>query len=141
MPGVVLCRLARVSRRLADETIPVDTTRYGTNAYIRHTSHKTPEAGDKGKLCSESPLERRIAIMTSAEVEQRLQDGLERVAKLDDRPVDEVRRDAIKGYLARRGLELLDDLAVASPGTSLTEEEAMRIALEEIAASRRERQR
>lgn len=79
--------------------------------------------------------------MTSAEVEQRLQDGLERVAKLDDRPVDEVRRDAIKGYLARRGLELLDDLAVASPGTSLTEEEAMRIALEEIAASRRERQR
>lgn len=79
--------------------------------------------------------------MTSAEVEQRLQDGLERVAKLDDRPVDDIRRDAIKGYLARRGLELMDDLAVSSPGTSLTEDEAMQIALEEIAASRRERQR
>jgi len=79
--------------------------------------------------------------MTSAEVEQRLQEGLERVARLDGRAVDEVRQEALRRYLARRGISLLDDLATSSPGTLLTDDEAEEIAIEEIDRMRRERRR
>lgn len=79
--------------------------------------------------------------MTSAEVEEKLQAGLERVARLDGRPIDEVRQEAIRRYLARRGASLLDDLSASSPGTSLTDEDAQTIAAEELAKMRRERRR
>ncbi|CAN5870881.1 hypothetical protein BH23ACT5_BH23ACT5_06700 [soil metagenome] len=79
--------------------------------------------------------------MTTAEVEQRLQDGLERVARLDERAVDDVRRDAIRDYLARRGIGLMDDLAATARGASLSDEKAMEIAIEEIDKARREHRR
>ncbi|MCA1737002.1 MAG: hypothetical protein LC739_13160 [Actinobacteria bacterium] len=79
--------------------------------------------------------------MTSTEVDQRLQEGLERVARLDGRAVDEVRQEALRRYLARRGISLLDDLATSSPGVSLTDDEAQQIAIEEIDRMRRERRR
>lgn len=77
--------------------------------------------------------------MTRTEVEQRLQEGLQQVAKLEERDVDDVRQDAIRDYLVRRGISLLDDLASTSPGTELSDAEAMEIANEEIRALRRER--
>lgn len=79
--------------------------------------------------------------MTSAEVEQRLEEGLERVARLDGRAVEDVRQEAIRRYLARRGIGLLDDLAASSSGTLLSDEEAEAIADEELDRLRRERDR
>lgn len=79
--------------------------------------------------------------MSSAEVEQRLQEGLERIARLDGRAVEEVRQEAIRRYLARRGIGLLDDLASSRPGTSLTDDEAQGIADREIDNMREERRR
>lgn len=79
--------------------------------------------------------------MSSAEVEQRLQEGLERVARLDGRAVEEVRQEAIQRYLAGRGISLLDELASSSPGTSLTDDEAQEIADQEIDRMRQERRR
>lgn len=79
--------------------------------------------------------------MSSAEAEQRLQEGLERVAKLGGRGVDVVRQEAIRRYLARRGIDLLDDLASSSPGSSMTDDRAQEIAGEEIDRMRRERRR
>jgi len=77
--------------------------------------------------------------MSSAEAEQRLQEGLERVARLEGRAVEEVRQEAIRGYLARRGIGLLDDLAGSSSGTSLTDDEAQGVSDEELDRMRRER--
>lgn len=79
--------------------------------------------------------------MSSAEAEQRLQEGLKRVAKLEGRGVDDVRQEAIRRYLARWGIELLDDLAGSSPGSSLTDDRAQKIAGEEVDRMRRERRR
>ncbi|MEX0660085.1 MAG: hypothetical protein WD080_13220 [Egibacteraceae bacterium] len=77
--------------------------------------------------------------MTSAEVDERLQAGLERVARFDGRAIDEVRQEAIRRYLATRGLSLLDDLAGSSAGVSLSDEEAQAIASEELDRMREER--
>ncbi len=79
--------------------------------------------------------------MTSAEVDEKLQAGLARIAQLDGRAIDEVRQEAIRRYLAGRGLSLLDDLASSSPGASLTDEEAQAIASEELDRMRQERRR
>lgn len=77
--------------------------------------------------------------MTKTEVEQRLQEGLQRVARLDDRDIDEIRQDAIRDYLAQRGISLLHELSSTSPGVSLSDTEAMEIANNEIRKQRRER--
>lgn len=79
--------------------------------------------------------------MTSAEVDARLEAGLRRVARLDGRALDDVRQEAIRRYLARRGISLLDDLAASGTGSSLTDEEAERIAAEELEQMRQERRR
>lgn len=77
--------------------------------------------------------------MTRTEVEQRLQEGLQQVAKLEDRDIEDIRQDAIRDYLIRRGISLLQDLASTSPGAELSDSEAMEIANNEIRALRRER--
>lgn len=82
----------------------------------------TPQQGDIGPADFASAV--GPTMMSSAEAEQSLNEGLERVARLDGRAVDEVRHEAIRRYLAGRGVALLDDLARSGPGTSLTDDEA-----------------
>jgi hypothetical protein len=78
--------------------------------------------------------------MSSAEAEEQLEKGLERVASFDGRAVEEVRQEAIRLYLAGRASSLLDDLATRSPGASLSDEDAQEISNQELEAMRRERE-
>lgn len=79
-----------------------------------------------------------LATMASTEVDQRLEAGLARVARMDGRSIDDVRQEAIRRYLVERGLHLLERLGSTSPGAALTDVEADRIAADEVAAARRE---
>ncbi len=100
--------------------------------------HAGEELGQRSRTVDVATYTRCV---TSAEVEARLQAGLRRVARLDGRGLDDVRQEAIRRYLARRGISLLDDLQASGAGDSLTDAEAERIAAEELEEMRRERRR
>lgn len=74
--------------------------------------------------------------MSTAEIDRRLQAGLKRVAEVEGRTVHEVRREAIRRYLADRGPQVLDALRESSPGNDLTDDEAYELAKREVSNAR-----
>jgi len=73
------------------------------------------------------------------EVDERLLDALTRAAADEGVDPDELVEEALRRYFGLRGLAVMDDLREAAGGTTLSDDEAMALAVAEVRAQRAER--
>jgi hypothetical protein len=80
---------------------------------------------------------------TTVEIDEGILDALRRAASEDGRAEDEVVEEALRRYFGLRGLAVLDEIAEAqaAQGVTLSDDEAMALALSEVRAARAERAR
>jgi hypothetical protein len=80
---------------------------------------------------------------TTVEIDEGILDALARAAREDGRPQGEVIEEALRRYFGLRGVVVLDEMAdaQAAAGVSLTDDEAMALAVAEVRAARAERAR
>lgn len=80
---------------------------------------------------------------TTVEIDEGVLDALRRAASEDGRAEDEVVEEALRRYFGLRGVAVLDEIAESqeAQGVTLSDEEAMALAVAEVRAARAERAR
>lgn len=82
-------------------------------------------------------MSRRMAV----DLDDQLLDALRRAAAEDGTTEEQVIEDALRRYFGLRGLAVLDEIAERQADRSLSDDEAMALAVDELRAFRTERQR
>lgn len=80
---------------------------------------------------------------TTVEIDEGVLDALRRAASEDGRAEDEVVEEALRRYFGLRGVAVLDEIAESqeAQGVTLSDDEAMALAVAEVRAARAERAR